>query len=129
MANPAAAKPQSNVRAAQALAKQKGLEKKAKTYKLDNGMLVEAPLPADFDPARDLGVVLAHAGRAERREGIARQAERRRNVSERAKIGVIEHDQRGARAARRWSAVAQRTRDPRTRPRPSSGPSRPSSSA
>lgn len=36
MATPAtSAKPQSNVRAAQALAKQKALEKKAKTYKLD----------------------------------------------------------------------------------------------
>ena len=40
MATPAtSAKPQSNVRAAQALAKQKALEKKAKTYKLDLGEL------------------------------------------------------------------------------------------
>jgi type IV pilus assembly protein PilC len=39
MATPAAAKPQSSVRAAQALAKQKALEKKAKTYKLDLGEL------------------------------------------------------------------------------------------
>jgi type IV pilus assembly protein PilC len=35
MATPAASKPQSSVKAAQALAKQKALEKKAKTYKLD----------------------------------------------------------------------------------------------
>ncbi len=35
MANPAAGKPQSSVKAAQAMAKQKALEKKAKTYKLD----------------------------------------------------------------------------------------------
>ena len=35
MATPAATKPQSSVKAAQALAKQKALEKKAKTYKLD----------------------------------------------------------------------------------------------
>jgi len=35
MANPAAAKSQANIKAAQALAKQKSLEKKAKTYKLD----------------------------------------------------------------------------------------------
>ena len=35
MATPAAAKPQSSVKAAQALAKQKALEKKAKSYKLD----------------------------------------------------------------------------------------------
>ena len=36
MATPAtSAKPQSSVRAAQAMAKQKALEKKAKTYKLD----------------------------------------------------------------------------------------------
>ncbi len=40
MATPAtSAKPQSNVRAAQAMAKQKALEKKAKTYKLDLGEL------------------------------------------------------------------------------------------
>lgn len=39
MATTAAAKSQSNVRAAQALAKQKTLEKKAKTYKLDLGEL------------------------------------------------------------------------------------------
>jgi len=40
MATPAAAKPpQSSVKAAQALAKQKALEKKAKTYKLDLGEL------------------------------------------------------------------------------------------
>ncbi len=40
MATPAAAKtPKSNVQAAQALAKQKALEKKAKTYKLDLGEL------------------------------------------------------------------------------------------
>jgi len=35
MATPAASKPQSSVKAAQAMAKQKALEKKAKTYKLD----------------------------------------------------------------------------------------------
>ncbi len=35
MANPAASKSQANIKAAQALAKQKALEKKAKTYKLD----------------------------------------------------------------------------------------------
>jgi type IV pilus assembly protein PilC len=35
MATTAAAKPQSNFKAAQALAKQKAFEKKAKTYKLD----------------------------------------------------------------------------------------------
>ena len=35
MATPAASKPQSSVKAAQALAKQKALEKKAKSYKLD----------------------------------------------------------------------------------------------
>ena len=39
MATIAAKKPQSNVKAAQALAKQKALEKKAKTYKLDLGEL------------------------------------------------------------------------------------------
>lgn len=39
MATTAAATPQSSVRAAQALAKQKTLEKKAKTYKLDLGEL------------------------------------------------------------------------------------------
>ena len=39
MATPAAAKPKSNFAAAQALAKQKALEKKAKTYKLDLGEL------------------------------------------------------------------------------------------
>src|SRR3954469_8100835 len=35
MANPAASRSQANIKAAQALAKQKSLEKKAKTYKLD----------------------------------------------------------------------------------------------
>ena len=40
MASPATpAKSQSNVRAAQAMAKQKALEKKAKSYKLDLGEL------------------------------------------------------------------------------------------
>ncbi len=39
MATPAAAKPKSSVQQAQALAKQKALEKKAKTYKLDLGEL------------------------------------------------------------------------------------------
>ena len=39
MANPAASKSQANIKAAQALAKQKALEKKAKTYKLDLGEL------------------------------------------------------------------------------------------
>jgi len=39
MATPAAAKPKSSVQAAQALAKQKSLEKKAKSYKLDMGEL------------------------------------------------------------------------------------------
>lgn len=39
MATPAAAKPKSSVQQAQALAKQKALEKKAKTYKLDMGEL------------------------------------------------------------------------------------------
>jgi type IV pilus assembly protein PilC len=39
MATTAAAKPKSNLQAAQALAKQKSLEKKAKTYKLDLGEL------------------------------------------------------------------------------------------
>jgi type IV pilus assembly protein PilC len=39
MATPAASKPQSSVKAAQALAKQKALEKKARTYKLDLGEL------------------------------------------------------------------------------------------
>src|SRR4051812_6066288 len=39
MANPAASRSQANIKAAQALAKQKSLEKKAKTYKLDLGEL------------------------------------------------------------------------------------------
>jgi type IV pilus assembly protein PilC len=39
MATPAAAKPKSSVQAAQALAKQKALERKSKTYKLDMGEL------------------------------------------------------------------------------------------
>lgn len=39
MATPAAAKPKSSVQAAQAMAKQKSLEKKAKSYKLDMGEL------------------------------------------------------------------------------------------